>query len=45
MLFRSRLVREVAIDEDDGVVRISLVHYSTVEEVQAIIQALEKVLA
>lgn len=40
-----RLVREVAIDEDDGVVRISLVHYSTVEEVQAIIQALEKVLA
>ena len=33
------------LDLDDGVVRISLVHYNTVEEVQAIINVLEDVLA
>lgn len=29
---------------DDGVVRISLVHYNTVAEVEMIIEALEEVL-
>lgn len=33
------------VDVDDGVVRISLVHYNTVEEVQRIIATLEEVLA
>ncbi|KAI0644773.1 PLP-dependent transferase [Trametes meyenii] len=33
------------VDVDDGVVRISLVHYNTVEEVQRIIEVLEDVLA
>ena len=32
------------LDIDDGVVRISLVHYNTVEEVELIIQEIEKVL-
>ena len=33
------------VDIDDGVVRISLVHYNTVAEVQRIIAILEEVLA
>ncbi len=33
------------VDVDDGVVRISLVHYNTTEEVERIIATLEEVLA
>lgn len=33
------------LDVNDGVVRISLVHYNTVEEVDKIIQGLKEVLA
>ena len=33
------------IDIDDAVVRISLVHYNTVEEVKTIIAILEEILA
>jgi selenocysteine lyase/cysteine desulfurase len=33
------------VDPDDGVVRISLVHYNTVEEVQRIIELLKEALA
>ena len=36
---------EPKLDLDDGVTRISLVHYNTVEEVRAIIDVLEEVLA
>ena len=36
---------EPKLDVDDGVVRISLVHYNTVEEVKLIIGILEEVLA
>ncbi|KAH7890443.1 pyridoxal phosphate-dependent transferase [Phlebopus sp. FC_14] len=36
---------EPKVDIDDGVVRISLVHYNTVEEVEKIIKILEEVLA
>ena len=36
---------EPKINTDDGIIRISLVHYNTVEEVQAIIDVLEEVLA
>ncbi|KAF8997914.1 pyridoxal phosphate-dependent transferase [Cyathus striatus] len=41
------LVDELAlkIDPDDGVVRISLVHYNTVEEVEKIIEILKEALA
>jgi selenocysteine lyase/cysteine desulfurase len=33
------------LDVDDGVVRISLVHYNTVEEVEKIVDVLKEVLA
>ena len=33
------------VDTDEGVVRISLVHYNTVEEVQRIVSILDEVLA
>ncbi len=36
---------EPKVDIDDGVVRISLVHYNTVEEVSTIIGILKEVLA
>ena len=36
---------EPKLDLDEGVVRISLVHYNTVEEVQTIIKVLEEILA
>jgi selenocysteine lyase/cysteine desulfurase len=32
------------LDPDDGVVRISLVHYNTIEEVNTIIEILKRVL-
>ena len=35
---------DTKIDVDDGVVRVSLVHYSTVEEVDRIIDVLKDVL-
>ena len=38
-------VTDLGIDPDDGVVRISLVHYSSREEVDKIVQALDKVLS
>ncbi|KAK4197048.1 putative cysteine desulfurase [Triangularia verruculosa] len=40
-----RLAKEVlGLDQEDGVVRVSLVHYNTVEEVESLIKAMEKVL-
>jgi len=39
------LVAELGLDVDDAAVRISLVHYNTVEEVQTIINILKEVLA
>ncbi|KAK3366955.1 pyridoxal phosphate-dependent transferase [Lasiosphaeria ovina] len=41
-----RLVEQVlGLDAGDGVVRVSMVHYNTVEEVQALIAAIDKVLS
>ncbi|KAH7010512.1 pyridoxal phosphate-dependent transferase [Ilyonectria destructans] len=42
--FSKRLAEKILGLDDDGVVRVSLVHYNTVEEVDQIVQALEKVL-
>ncbi|RYC80260.1 hypothetical protein BFJ63_vAg16856 [Fusarium oxysporum f. sp. narcissi] len=42
--FSKRLVEKILGLSDDGVVRVSLVHYNTVEEVEQIIAALEKVI-
>ena len=39
-----RLFEHLGIDADDGVVRISLAHYNTTEEVARIIALLETVL-
>ncbi len=39
-----RLIRDLGIDPDDGVVRISLVHYSNQEEVERVLVALDSVL-
>ena len=36
---------EPKVNTDDGIIRISLVHYNTVEEVQRLIGVLEEVLA
>ncbi|SPQ19310.1 1f052799-645f-40ff-b969-654c72592be9 [Thermothielavioides terrestris] len=43
--YSNRLVKDVLGLSDDGVVRVSLVHYNTVDEVKGLIAALEKVLA
>ncbi|MEM7293396.1 MAG: aminotransferase class V-fold PLP-dependent enzyme [Pseudomonadota bacterium] len=37
-----RLIRDLGIDPEDGVVRISLVHYTRVEEVNRIVEALDQ---
>ncbi|MEM7208000.1 MAG: aminotransferase class V-fold PLP-dependent enzyme [Pseudomonadota bacterium] len=39
-----RLIRDLGIDPEDGVVRISLVHYSNEEEVEKIVKALDSAL-
>ncbi len=39
-----RCINALGIDPDDGVVRISMVHYNTGEEVQRLLQALEEIL-
>jgi selenocysteine lyase/cysteine desulfurase len=33
------------MDPEDGVVRVSMVHYNTVEEVQKLVEALDSILA
>ncbi len=43
--YAHRLITDLGIDPDDGVVRLSLVHYSSGEEVTRILQALERALA
>ena len=39
-----RCVEALGIDAKDGVVRVSMVHYNTVDEVDRLIAALEAVL-
>jgi selenocysteine lyase/cysteine desulfurase len=40
-----RCVEALGMDPEDGVVRVSMVHYNTVEEVQELIGALDTILA
>ena len=42
--YAHRLVSDLGIDPDDGVVRLSLVHYNNQHEVEQILQALDTVL-
>lgn len=40
-----RLLEALGVDVNDGVVRISLLHYNTPGEVQRLIEALDRVLS
>ncbi len=42
--YATRLISDLGIDPEDGVVRISLVHYSTPTEVERILEALDQAL-
>jgi selenocysteine lyase/cysteine desulfurase len=42
--YAPRAIEALGIDPDDGVVRVSMVHYNTVEEVDRLVQALDEVL-
>jgi selenocysteine lyase/cysteine desulfurase len=43
-MYAYRLCEALDLDPDDGVVRISLVHYNTVEEIGRLIEVLDRVL-
>ena len=43
-MYGVRLLEDLKIDPQQGVVRVSLVHYNTEEEVEALITALNDVL-
>ena len=43
--YAHRLVSDLGIDPDDGVVRLSLVHYANARDVERILEALEQALA
>jgi selenocysteine lyase/cysteine desulfurase len=40
-----RCVEALGMDPEDGVVRVSMVHYNTVEEVQKLVGVLDAILA
>jgi selenocysteine lyase/cysteine desulfurase len=43
-MYAHRLCKAMGIDPDDGVVRVSLVHYNTLDEIDGLIGVLEEVL-
>ena len=43
-MYAHRLCKALAIDPDDGVVRVSLLHYNTLEEIERLIEVFEQVL-
>ena len=42
--YAHRLVSDLGIDVDDGIVRLSLLHYNTQQDVEKILQQLDKAL-
>ncbi|MCZ6883641.1 MAG: aminotransferase class V-fold PLP-dependent enzyme, partial [Gammaproteobacteria bacterium] len=42
--YAHRLISDLGIDPDDGVVRLSLVHYNTQEDVEKILTELDQAL-
>ena len=42
--YSHRLLSQLDDDPDDGVIRISLVHYNTLEEVTKLVATLERIL-
>jgi selenocysteine lyase/cysteine desulfurase len=43
-MYAYRLCEALGIDPDEGVVRVSAVHYNTVEEIDRLIEVLDPVL-
>jgi len=43
-MYAHRLCKAFGLDPDDGVVRVSLVHYNTLEEIEALIECFEELL-
>jgi cysteine desulfurase family protein (TIGR01976 family) len=43
-MYAYRLCRAIGLDPDDGVVRVSLVHYNTIEEIERLIAVLDEML-
>jgi selenocysteine lyase/cysteine desulfurase len=41
--YAKKLIHDLDLEEKDGVIRISLVHYNTKEEVEKLIQALDRI--
>lgn len=42
--YAKKLIHDLGLEEKDGVIRVSLVHYNTIEEVDQLIKAFEEVL-
>ena len=42
--YANRLVEALGISQDDGVVRLSCVHYTAAEDIEVVIKSLEKIL-
>lgn len=43
-MYAHKLVQSLGLDLADGVVRVSFVHYNTVEEVTRVVEAVERIL-
>jgi selenocysteine lyase/cysteine desulfurase len=43
--YAKKLIHDLGLESKDGVVRVSMVHYNTVEEIQRLIRILEPILA
>ncbi len=43
-MYAYRLCQALGLDPEDGVIRVSLVHYNTVEEIERLIEVLDKAL-
>ena len=42
--YAKKIIHDLGLEEKDGVIRVSLVHYNTMEEVERLIEALEEIL-
>ena len=42
--YSARLIEKLGLPSDDGVVRVSMVHYNTLEEVERLTHALDSIL-
>jgi selenocysteine lyase/cysteine desulfurase len=42
--YAKKIIHDLSLVEKDGVVRVSLVHYNTIQEVESLIEAFERIL-